>query len=148
MLSLGSALLPVVLVMCVWNSKATVRGKNLNGPDRCKIGCLLDDYYPLCGTDNKTYTNNCFLYLKNNCEKPPFSKVHKAYDGVCVSGQQGCELPCNGPGYSFNPICGSNGKTYDNECELNGRNKCDGTKIEKVHDGECEPSQPEAIPYL
>ncbi|KAI9557683.1 hypothetical protein GHT06_017512 [Daphnia sinensis] len=112
--------------------------KNLHRHGGCEIECLLDDYFPLCGTDGKTYANECFLFLENKCDNASASRIRKAYDGVCKLGQQGCEIPCNGLGYTLNSLCGTDGKTYDNECELDGRNKCDGTAIKKAYDGECK----------
>ncbi|PKK21799.1 ovomucoid-like, transcript variant X2 [Columba livia] len=49
-----------------------------------------------------------------------------------VEGREG--LPCT---KDFNPICGSDGVTYDNECLLCSYNREYGTNVSKDHDGQC-----------
>ena len=50
-------------------------------------------------------------------------------------------MPCAVPMCAavYDPICASNGKTYNNECVMSGDSCVDGVQIDlfKVHDGEC-----------
>lgn len=46
----------------------------------CMRPCPLD-YNPVCGSDDKTYPNQCALFVASECEKKPDLSV--AYDGKC-----------------------------------------------------------------
>jgi hypothetical protein len=39
----------------------------------------------------------------------------------------------------FEPICGSDGKTYGNDCKLDSQNCLDDKSVTKVSEGECPP---------
>lgn len=57
--------------------------------------------------------------------------VHLFQDFVCVCVDQQC-IPHK------HPVCGSNGKTYRNHCDLH-RDAClSGLKVQVAHDGHCE----------
>lgn len=71
---------------------------NQNGSSESSACSTL--YYPVCGADGKSYTNNCQAALANTTV---------AYNGLCLADK--CQ--CNG---NYNPVCGSNGKTFDNSC--------------------------------
>lgn len=77
--------------------------------------CACPDVYdPVCGSDGKTYANECEL----NCEKRYNTDLTVVKSGSCdevivmdVEEREPCNCPLN-----YDPVCGSDGVTYPNEC--------------------------------
>lgn len=96
-------------------------------------GCSRN-YAPVCATDGITYGNEC-LFL---CEKEIRDDIQIKHDGVCAPNETGLEptvdCVCT---QEFKPICGTDGVTYSNACNL----KCAQKRkddLEAKHDGECD----------
>ncbi|GLD95961.1 hypothetical protein PINS_up004639 [Pythium insidiosum] len=113
-------------------------GGGADEPNCSEPGACLAVEDPVCGSDGKTYSNECVLNLQR-CKTPQLKMVSK---GACGS------KPPTSPGSSsddkcktvcitlYKPICGSDGKTYGNECELKNA-KCDNAKLTMAKEGEC-----------
>lgn len=77
-----------------------------------KMKCT-NDMDPVCGTDARTYTNQCALNMAT-CLKG----VQLAHLGNCtVLKEQACPTHCDDD-EGVEPICGSDGNVYKSECEL------------------------------
>lgn len=85
------------------------RGRHPLCPDKC-----LDIYDPVCGKDGKLYPNLCIMQ-RRNCGKVVGTQTL----AICIASARearkldSCPSDCS---ELYEPVCGSNGEVYLNEC--------------------------------
>uniref|UniRef100_A0A673LLL6 Agrin n=1 Tax=Sinocyclocheilus rhinocerous TaxID=307959 RepID=A0A673LLL6_9TELE len=119
-----------------------------NGEFQCSCDPIQCDgtYKPLCGKDGKTYPNDCERKLEEcrtetdipikqqgpcdeSCNNCSFGAICDAQTGRCV-----CPKGCL---ETRQPVCGSDGMTYENECKLNVEACTKQLDLRVVAHGEC-----------
>ncbi|XP_063292084.1 agrin isoform X1 [Pelobates fuscus] len=130
---------------------------NRRGVTRCTCDRITCDgtYKPLCGRDSRTYANECerqraeclqktAIPVKHNgpCDlhaPSPCLRVDCGFGAVCVvKNQQAvceCQQACQGV---YDPVCGSDKRTYGNPCELEATSCALKKKITISHKGPCD----------
>ncbi|XP_049875884.1 serine protease inhibitor dipetalogastin-like [Pectinophora gossypiella] len=102
---------------------------------------------PVCGTDGRTYNNRCLL----KCAFKTYGDVRLRHKGRCKHSTfasappKNVECPCKTEFSYYRPICGSDGYTYGNLCEL----KCTNNFYNKVrlrHKGPCRVQKVDSCP--
>ncbi|CAG9581467.1 unnamed protein product [Danaus chrysippus] len=119
---------------------------------RCAEPCPLE-FSPVCASDGKTYSNECQMH-RESCRARKQLKI--IFKGQCISGVNPCaEVECRhgaecrveGSGavcacpppceQVLRPVCGSDARTHDSECELRRAGCLLGRELKAVHAGAC-----------
>ena len=106
---------------------------------------------PVCGVDGATYANACEIQCfdvdiaySGQCQDPSWTTCtsnadcpseYTCSDGVCVLAAPLCQ--CSS---TWEPLCGADGITYANHCEL----ECAGVSL--GHRGQCEGNEASCMP--
>ncbi|XP_073327034.1 agrin-like [Pagrus major] len=111
----------------------------------CASECV-ESHQPVCGSDGTTYNSECELHVRACKEQMDLRVVSQgecktcgstvcAWGARCV--QNKCECPqCSGE--PFSTVCGSDGTTYNNECELRTSSCMQKRRIDVAKLGSCD----------
>jgi len=93
----------------------------------CWIAPCLKIDKPVCGSDGNTYDSKCHLEREKSCRTKIY--LYLAYEGKCSP--PSCRVKCPFT-LRMASVCGTDGKTYVSECELNNVKKCENKPDLKV----------------
>ncbi|XP_048031963.1 ovomucoid-like [Megalobrama amblycephala] len=125
----------VIVLLCVLVAVSDAARKP--NCEHYPTGACPKNYKPKCGSDGKTYSNECMLCF---AIKESGTEILIVKESRCDDDQQPyCEPnPSGGCPKIYRPVCGSDGITYGNECELCFAIEESNTEIFKVKDGKCD----------
>ncbi|GAA6223503.1 agrin-like [Lates japonicus] len=111
----------------------------------CASECV-ESHQPVCGSDGTTYNSECELHVRACKEQMDLRVVSQGEcktcgSTVCAWGARCVQNKCECPQCSdeaFSPVCGSDGTTYNNKCELRMSSCMQKRRIDVAKPGSCD----------
>uniref|UniRef100_A0A4W6CBM3 Agrin n=1 Tax=Lates calcarifer TaxID=8187 RepID=A0A4W6CBM3_LATCA len=111
----------------------------------CASECV-ESHQPVCGSDGTTYNSECELHVRACKEQMDLRVVSQGEcktcgSTVCAWGARCVQNKCECPQCSdeaFSPVCGSDGTTYNNKCELRMSSCMQKRRIDVTKPGSCD----------
>eukprot|EP00057_Strongylocentrotus_purpuratus_P023451 XP_011677925.1 PREDICTED: agrin [Strongylocentrotus purpuratus] len=140
-------------VQCSFGSECMIEGDRATC--ECPNACPLI-YSPICGSDGVSYGNTCEMEAASCRQQKEITLVN---EGMCVEVDPCDNVTCNFGAScvvegavasclcpeicleSYNPVCGSDGVDYNNECDLNAAACSQQKSVTVVFQGLCDPCQ-------
>lgn len=114
-----------------------------SGTESCNVECDRK-IQSVCGSDGKIYRNLCEM-RKKNCGKHVYETPMSRCLALAGFRFTGCNRICP---YEYDPVCGTDRKTYSNECFLELENCRSRSLVTKKYHGKCGEPVPETKAYL
>ena len=111
----------------------------------CQKACTTRIFKPVCGSDGKTYNTLCDLENAACKSEEELSMVSEGRCRQTTLGDKNCPELCT---EQYEPVCGSNGKTYSNLCKLNSEACKSRVSLRMAYRGECKGRSFKRLPAL
>lgn len=113
---------------------ATAAARIATAATTCNGACP-ENLKPLCGSNGVTYDNECMFEFARCTAANAGQTITLAANSSCASAAPGCSssTACLAV---IDPVCGSDGVTYNNACELK-RERCKTPSLTQKSKGEC-----------
>ncbi|XP_078464054.1 agrin-like isoform X1 [Lampetra planeri] len=113
----------------------------------CQAVCPSHVYEPVCGADNHTYASTCELESMACAMQRTIGVRHRGacdrcsgcrFGAVCDGEAGRCVCPGVCAAGARSPVCGTDGRTYAGECDMNVRACAEQRHIAVASRGECK----------